>query len=231
MLSTVNVAKACGYDGISNRIIKFCSAGLCKVFTRLINLSISFGQFPSAWKIANVLPLFKKDNRQLKFNYRPVSLLSCLSKICERVVFIHLYDFLAEIGFFYKFQSGFRPGDSTEMQLLALANSLALGKLQTFYLCLKKIIGNLSLIIDLFHSYLVCLKYARGSFSFTCTIFLPKLVSSINFNPVFAQAIQQKCNFFILFIESMKLLRGVMKSGLFFLIYLRLSIRFGTVDY
>ena len=124
LLSTVNVAKACGYDGISNRIIKFCSAGLCKVFTRLINLSISFGQFPSAWKIANVLPLFKKDNRQLKFNYRPVSLLSCLSKICERVVFIHLYDFRAEIGFFYKFQSGFRPGDSTEMQLFYIVHRI-----------------------------------------------------------------------------------------------------------
>ena len=53
---------------------------------------------------------FKNDNRQLKVNYRPVSLLASFSKICEKVVFFHLYNFLMEIGFLYKFQSGFRPG-------------------------------------------------------------------------------------------------------------------------
>ena len=48
----------------------------------------------------------------------PVSLLAGFSKICERVVFFYLYNFLMEIGFLYKFQSGFRPGDSTINQLI-----------------------------------------------------------------------------------------------------------------
>ena len=65
------------------------------------------------WKMANVVPIFKKGEPQLKVNDRPISLLPCLSKICERVVFIRLYNFLLEIVFLYKFQSGFRPGDLT----------------------------------------------------------------------------------------------------------------------
>ena len=116
LLSTVNTSKACGCDGISNKIIRFCCEGLYKPFTSLINTSFRLGQYPSAWKLANGLPLFKKDDRQLKTNYRPVSLLPSLSKICEKVAFFHLFNFLSKIGFFYRFQSGFRPGDSTVMQ-------------------------------------------------------------------------------------------------------------------
>ena len=65
-----------------------------------------------------VLPLFNKDDCQLKTNCRPVSPLPCLPKICEKVAFFHLFDFLNMIGFFYRLQSGFRPGDSTVMQLV-----------------------------------------------------------------------------------------------------------------
>ena len=103
-----------------------CAEGLCNSFTHLINTSFRLGQYPSAWKLANVLPLFKKDDRQLKTNYRPVSLLSCSSKICEKVVFIHLYSFLDTIGFFSicRFQSGFRPGDSTVMQLVYIVHEI-----------------------------------------------------------------------------------------------------------
>ena len=121
LLSTVNTPKACGCDGISNKIIRFCCEGLYKPFTSLINTSF---RHPSAWKLANVLPLFKKDDRQLKTNYRPVSLLSSLSKICEKVALFHLFNFLSKIGFFYRFQSGFRPGDSTVMQLVYIVHKI-----------------------------------------------------------------------------------------------------------
>ena len=86
--------------------------------------ALAFGQYPSEWKLANVIPLFKNDNRQLKVNYHPVSLLASFSKICERVVFFYLYNFLMKIGFFYKFQSGFRPGDSTINQLIFLVHKI-----------------------------------------------------------------------------------------------------------
>lgn len=124
LLSSVNTSKACGCDGISNKIIRLCCEGLYKPFTSLINTSFRLGQYPSAWKLANVLPLFKKDDRQLKTNYRPVSLLPSLSKICEKVAFFHLFNFLSKIGFFYLFQSGFRPGDSTVMQLVYIVHKI-----------------------------------------------------------------------------------------------------------
>ena len=69
--------------------------------------------FPCQWKFSNVIPLFKKDDRQSKLNYRPVSLLCSLSKILEKIVFIRLYNFLLDIGYLSCLQSGFRPGDST----------------------------------------------------------------------------------------------------------------------
>ena len=104
-------------DGISDKITRFCCEGLYKPFTSLINTSFRLSQYPSAWKLANVLSLLKKNDRQLKTNYLPVSYLPSLSKTCEKVAFFHLFPFLSKIGFFYRFQSSFRPGDSTVMQL------------------------------------------------------------------------------------------------------------------
>ena len=120
----LDISKACGYDGIGNKIIKLCSEVFHVYFTYFINLSLSLGQYPSAWKLANVIPLFKNDNPQHKVNYRPASLLASFFKICERVVFFHLYNFLMEIGFLYKFQSGFRPGDTTINQLIFLVHKI-----------------------------------------------------------------------------------------------------------
>ena len=76
------------------------------------------------WKFANVIPIFKKNDRQDKLNYRPVSLWTCLSKICEKIVFIRLYNFLLEIKFLTPFQSGFRPGDSTTNQLILISHKI-----------------------------------------------------------------------------------------------------------
>jgi hypothetical protein len=124
LLKNVNVSKACGHDGIGNKVIKMCAEGLYESFTNLINLMFLSGQFPQSWKLANVIPLFKKGNRQFKVNYRPISLLPSLSKIAERVVFTRLYSFLADIGFFYSLQSGFRPGHSTINQLTYLVHKI-----------------------------------------------------------------------------------------------------------
>ena len=93
LLSTVNTFKACGCDGISDKITRFCCEGLYRPFTSLISTSFRLGQYPSAWKLANVLPLLKKNDRQLKTNYLPVSLLPSLCKICEKVAFVSSFYF------------------------------------------------------------------------------------------------------------------------------------------
>ena len=58
-LKNVNVSKACGHDGIGNKVIKMCAEGLYESFTNLINLMFLLAQFPQSWKLANVIPLFK----------------------------------------------------------------------------------------------------------------------------------------------------------------------------
>lgn len=87
LMKNVDITKASGCDGFGNSIIKLCAEGLCPSFTKLINRSLVLGKYPSQWKLANPIPLHKKENRQFKTNCRPVSLLPCLSKLCEKVVF------------------------------------------------------------------------------------------------------------------------------------------------
>ena len=72
------------------------------------------------WKHANVMPLFKKDDSSKLNNYRPVSLLSCTSKILERIVFKTVFNYLRDNNILTSHQSGFQPGDSTVNQLAYL---------------------------------------------------------------------------------------------------------------
>ena len=69
------------------------------------------------WK-ANVIPLFRKADTNSSNNYRLVSLLSCVGKLVERVMFKYMYNFLHERNRIYKYQSGFQPGHSTIYQII-----------------------------------------------------------------------------------------------------------------
>jgi hypothetical protein len=82
------------------------------------------GCFPDKWKLANVIPIFKKEDRQSKWKYRPISLLASLSKMVEKIVFAQLYNFLLELDFLNPLQSGFRPGHSTVKQLTYLVHRI-----------------------------------------------------------------------------------------------------------
>ena len=72
------------------------------------------------WKHANVLPLFKQGDSSKLNNYRPVSVLSCTSKILERIVFKTVFNYLRDNNILTSHQSGFQPGDSTVNQLAYL---------------------------------------------------------------------------------------------------------------
>ena len=80
--------------------------------------------YPEQWKLANVTPIFKKDDKQLIKNYRPISLLPICSKIFEKIIFKNLYSYLNTNNLLTTNQSGFRPGDSTTNQLLYLVNEI-----------------------------------------------------------------------------------------------------------
>ena len=125
LLNKVDISKVCGYDGIGNKIIKLCSYGIVKSFTRLMNLSLQDGKYPLEWKKANISPIYKNDNRQFKKNYRPISLLPSISKIPGKLVFTRLYGFLLDINYLSNFQSGFRTGGSTVNQLIYIVHDIS----------------------------------------------------------------------------------------------------------
>ena len=84
------------------------------------------GIFPNNLKIAKVLPLFKKGDQTLMENYRPISLLPCISKVFEKVVFQQLYDYFDKENLFYKSQYGFRKYHSTEHACLEFLDKVML---------------------------------------------------------------------------------------------------------
>ena len=113
-----------GYDNISNKLIKHARTVLVKPLTLLANQIIHTGEFPRQLKIARVKPLFKKGDETSFSNYRPISLLPSISKIFENVMAAQLVDYFTTNNLFCIQQFGFRPGHSTELAALRLANHL-----------------------------------------------------------------------------------------------------------
>ena len=93
----------------------------------LFNKSMSEGVFPKLWKLSNISPVYKKAFRYLKENYRPVSLLPCMSKIMERIVYNTIYKFFKAHGLLSERNSGFKEKDSTINQLVHLCHQIYQG--------------------------------------------------------------------------------------------------------
>ncbi len=124
ILKGLNISKATGPDGVGNRILKECAESLAVPLTDLFNRSMLEGIFPDSWKLSHISPVYKKAFRHIKENYRPVSLLSCLSKVMERIVFNALYSFLMKFGLLTERNSGFKERDSTINQLIHLCHRI-----------------------------------------------------------------------------------------------------------
>ena len=97
-----------GLDGISTDILKALPYNFIAAITQIFNQCLTDGYFPTKFKTAEIVPVYKKKgSRSNKENYRPVSLLSCLSKILEKLVSKRIISFLHKQNFFSKFQFGF----------------------------------------------------------------------------------------------------------------------------
>ena len=112
-ISHLDCSKANGPDNISNSLIKLVSAPLSYALNILFNKIISKGHYPKDWKVAHVVPLYKTGDPSMPNNYRPISLLSNLSKIFEKIVYNQLYDYFTQNNLLSNNQSGFRTGDGT----------------------------------------------------------------------------------------------------------------------
>ena len=116
--------KATGPDTIHNRLLIAAADVISEPLTNLFNRSLNESKFPSQWKIANVTPIHKEEQKELCGNYRPISLLSCVFKVLERCVPRHLYSFLQVNRIITPSLSGFIPGDSSVKQLVCIYNDL-----------------------------------------------------------------------------------------------------------
>ena len=126
-LRLLDSTKAVGPDGIAPILLRNLAPEFVPMLETLFNLSLEKNCFPSSWKRANVIPIFKgKGESTLVSNYRPVSLTSCVSKVFEKLIYNRLYNHLLDTNFLYNFQSGFLPGHSTTCQLIELCHSLSL---------------------------------------------------------------------------------------------------------
>ena len=91
ILDRLNPGKAVGCDSISQRLLRISAPAIAQPLTRLINHFITNRLWPTVWKSSNISPVFKKDDETKKTCYRPVSILTALSKIYERVVTDQIY--------------------------------------------------------------------------------------------------------------------------------------------
>ena len=113
-----------GYDGISTKLLLALQHTIVKPITLIINQSLNTGIFPSKLKVAKVIPIFKKGNKKLLENYRPISILPSLSKIFEKVVFHQLYSYFDTNNLLNPNQYGFRKKISTEHAILHIVDRL-----------------------------------------------------------------------------------------------------------
>ena len=112
IIRSLNPNKAHGWDNISVRMIKICDDSLVLPLKLIFENCLRRGVFPEVWKKANVVPVHKKNSKNHKQNYRPISLLPVLSKVMEKLIFDSLYEHLSLHEMLNPCQSGFRPGDS-----------------------------------------------------------------------------------------------------------------------
>ena len=126
LIRSLDSKKAHGCDDISIAMIKICDASIVEPLCLIFEKCLETGIYPSVWKKANIVPIHKKESRQNKKNYRPISLLPIFGKIFEKLLFDTLYCHLCDNNLLTQNQSGFRPGDSTINQLLAITHKIYL---------------------------------------------------------------------------------------------------------
>ena len=93
IIKNLDPNKAHSHDMISIRMIKLCGISICKPLEIIFQNCLRSGKFPSEWKKANVVPTFKKGDKQCIKNYRPVSLLPVCGKVFERLLYNNMSSF------------------------------------------------------------------------------------------------------------------------------------------
>ena len=120
LLSPHMTNTASGPDGISGTMLRQTAASIAPALTNLFNLSLSSSTVPDEWKLSIVTPIFKAGDASEASNYRPISLLSLISKALERCIHSRITDFLLRNNLLADCQYDLRPKSSTQDALLTI---------------------------------------------------------------------------------------------------------------
>ena len=118
LFNNINPNKAGGPDAIPARFLKETAKEVAPMFTHLFQQSYNSGFLPAIWKHALVCPIFKKGQKSMPENYRPVSLTSIPCKIFEHIIVSQIWNHLNKYHIITSKQHGFRAGMSCETQLI-----------------------------------------------------------------------------------------------------------------
>ena len=125
IITSLNNSKSTGPNSIPTEILKLLAPILCHSLKEIINISFATGVYPDKLKLAEIVAVFKnKGDPRLFPNYRPISLLSNIDKIFEKLVHTRLYSFLELHDCIYELQFGFRSKHSTNHALMSLTETI-----------------------------------------------------------------------------------------------------------
>ena len=125
LLNGINASKACGPDLIPSQILKEGASEIGEILQAIFQQSIITGSVPYDWRTANISAIYKKGDKSIASNYRPVSLTSVTCKLLEHIIFTNIMKHLQEHNILVHFQHGFRAGHSCESQLVTTVDDLA----------------------------------------------------------------------------------------------------------
>ena len=117
-LRSLNPNKACTFKNIPPKILKESRECYSDILQKLSNNTVSNKEFPDELKLADVTPIYKKDDPNKSKNYRPVSVLPVVSKVFEKIMHDQISQYIN--SFLTPYLCGYRKGFSTQQALLSL---------------------------------------------------------------------------------------------------------------
>ena len=122
LIQNLKNKKSIGHDGISNEMLKCCSPIIEKYIVKAFNRCIDLKKFPNFLKVAKVVPVFKKGERDNPENYRPISLLTSISKLFEKLLYSRMVNFFNTNKLFSPMQFGFRAKHSCVHAIVSITD-------------------------------------------------------------------------------------------------------------
>lgn len=124
IIDSLKSKNSCNTDRISSKLLKFIGKDISEHLSIVFNQCINCSVFPDLLKMAKVIPIYKANEEYLFQNYRPISILSSVSKVLERIMHDQMVEYFSSLELFYKSQYGFRKCHSTELSALELIDRI-----------------------------------------------------------------------------------------------------------